>query len=382
MGFFDFLRRKRLEQEKPNLEMSLGEIRAKVDEEYKILNDNSTKLVERAKFLLNEIIPKLKSCLVFLGLINLEKRREDERLKAIVKENIRIYIYHLERLIEDFEKLNQTTDFNDHVIQIERIFENFSKNSAKSHEKATILVGTEFEAIHREFKNFSREFNPLKGEIMKNRERMEKLGKFAENFRKISDAEKAEEQIKNLIFELDAWRKQKEEEIQKKAEELKNFKESEGYKKDIEERGRIEEERRELEKEIWMLQKKINLKELARIHHGNERKHKIIKHYTENFKKAMEGDEQMELAKILKEAGVSGIDLDGAKEKSERLESYVSPNETKIRKMEKEAEKIKDEINEIGENKRAEEDKLERFKKRISELKLEAGEFFKTLGNV
>ena len=386
MGFFDFLRGKRQGQEKPNGEMPIGEIKARVDEEYKILNDNSTKLVGRVKFLLKGIIPNLKSCLAALGLINLEKRREDERLKAIVKENISGYMHHLERFIEELENILETMDFNDIITPIERIFANFSKNSAKSHEKATILVGAEFEAIHQEFKNFSQEFNPLKKEIMENREKMEKLGKFAENFHKISDAEKAEEQIKNLIHKLDAGKNQKEGEIRRKEEELKHLKESEGYKKDIGERNRLEEERRELEKEIGMLKKKINLKELAGIYHGDERKHKIIKGYIENFKKAMEEDEQLELAKILKEAGNWDIDLRRINEKSKMLAGYASQNEIKLNTIEKEAEKIKKEINEISENKRAEEDKLERFKKRkeslISELKSEAREFFKTPGNV
>jgi hypothetical protein len=383
MGFFDFLRKK--EKEEPKKEISIEKIKAKVKEEDKLLHDNSIKLKEKTKFLLDKIIPPLKSSLLSLGLIDFEKRREDERLKGIVKENLHIYMSHLEILIENLENLNQTADFNDYMTQIGDIFKFFSKNSAKSYEKATILVGEEFEAIQQDFKNFSQEFNSLRKEGLENKEKDEKLSKFAENLQKISDTEKAEEQIKNLILKLDAEKRQKGAEILKKEEELKNLRESESYKKDLEERERIEEERQKLEKEIWMIQKKIDLKGLAGMYHSNEKKHRIIKGYIENFKQAMEEDERMEFAKIVKEAKGLDVGLIEIKERSKKLNNYVSQTEIKIREIEKEAEKIKNELDEAGKNKKAEENKVEKFRKKkeilISELKSEAGEFFKTLKN-
>ena len=104
MGFFDFLRKKKVE-EKVKKELSIDEIKAKISEEEAVLRNKSLKFEEMTKSLIDILIPKLKNSLIPLRSINLEKRREDETLKGIVRENLNLYSSQLENFIETFSLL-------------------------------------------------------------------------------------------------------------------------------------------------------------------------------------------------------------------------------------------------------------------------------------
>lgn len=382
MGFFDFLRKKKTKEKIKN-ELSLGEIETRISEEEKDLRDKSLKVEERAKSLIRGLIPKLEKSIISLRLINLEKRKEDETLKGIVKENVNLYSSQLENFIRLLERAEEETDSNNYITRIGLILENFSKRSYKSYQRATILVGSEFEEIQNEFKRFFQEFKQVIREDFENKKKFEKLSEFTSNLQKISENIKFEEQIKNIVLNLDAEKRQKDTDIVKKEEEMKNLRESKDYKNDLEERKRVREEFEIIENYIQMLHKKIDLKDLAKLYHKNEQKHAIIKNFIRDFKEAMEKDERIEFAKIVKEARGLDVDFEEIITKRKRLINYANQSEVTIGEIEREIERIKDELHEIENNKKRKEKKLESFKKEkedfVNELKSKAEEYFLVL---
>ena len=379
MGFFDFLRKKKVE-EKVRKELSIDEIKAKISEEEAVLRNKSLKFEEMTKSLIDILIPKLKNSLIPLRSINLEKRREDETLKGIVRENLNLYSSQLENFIGSLERAKEETDSNGYIIRIGIIFENFSRSSSKSYQKANILVGAEFETIQKEFKVFFREFKPIMGKNIENRGKIEKLDELTSKLQKISESAKSEERTKNIILSLDTEKEQKDAELVKREEEIKNLRGSEQYKNGIEERKRTEKELVSMENDLNMLQKKIDLKDLARLYHKNEQKHKIIQKFILDFREAMEKDERIEFTKIIKETRGLDVDFKEITEKRKRLVSYVSESEIKEREIEIEIEKIKNKIYEIENNKKTGEKKLENFREEkeslVNELNSKAEEYF------
>jgi len=381
MWLFDFLRKRKTEEgTKIEKELSLENIRERMNKEEKNLKDSSIKIEEMTKYLLSDLIPKLKNNLILLKSVTLDKRKEDERLKNVVRENIKLYSSFFEKLIKDLENFILENYSNEYIIKINNIYENFSKSSAKSYQRASILVGAQFEAIQKTFKNFSQEFKMVIKEDFENRKRIEKLSKFTDNFHKISESKNIEEHVRTIILKLNAEKIEKEKEIVKGEEEIKNLKESDSYRKDLKEKEIMAEELRKLESDLQTLQKKIDLKDLARTYHTNEKRHRIIQDFIKDFKDSMEKDERIELAKIIKEARGLDVDFGEIINNRKRLANYTTKSEIIIKELEKEIENIKKIVSEIEKNKKTEEKRLNKFsgekENLINELKSEAKEFF------
>ncbi len=381
MGFFDFLKRKKIEEKvEIEQELSLEEIKSKISENKNAIEDNFKKLRIEIKPIITETISELKVCLLSLRSINLDKKRESEQLKGIVTENLYFYITHLEELIKNLENLDQTLNFNDYLLQVDYLFDDFSRKSAKRYDKATILIGKEFDEIKQVFKNFSRALNPIIAENVKNQEKIKKLARFIDNLKKISEAEKSEEQIKNIVQKLDIEKTRIASEIIQKEEEIKNMLSSRSYKNEQEEREKINNKLQELENELEDIQNNIDFKELARVYHTDEKKHQVIKKYTENFRKAIEDDRFSEFSKILIEQGLK-FDLASINAKIKKLSMHLGQTEEKLKIAEEKLAKIKNDLIEIETAKNEDGKRLEKISEKKSDLiialKFDAKNFFK-----
>lgn len=380
MGFFDFLRSKKPEEQKADREMSLEEIETSLKEEGKKLETSSLKIKERADSLINNIIPSLKESITSLEAIDLEKRREDERLKKLVQESLRVYVVNLEKLVEELEKIRQEKNLKDYIIQTMKIFDTFSRNSAKSYEKARILVGKEFDHIKDILREFSRDFKLIVVDNATNNKRLENLDMLSRILESISETEKIKEDINDNLQKLDTEKSKKELQVKKNEEEIRSFMESEDYKIGLEGIRKAKIELEQLENEIADMKEKINLKELARKYHWDKKRNEIIQMYIKDFKLAMEEDKGIMLAKIAEET--SGIDIRIAEinERKNKIEGYLSQNELRMGKIKEEAERFKNEIAKIESRKEAEFKKIEKFDEKKQDLtrklKSEAQIFF------
>jgi len=379
MGLFDFFKKKKVgEIVKAKKELIIDEIELRTREEIKSIDNESEKLGEKAVFITKDVVPLLKERVKVLKEVNLDKRREDQKLKIIIKENLSFYISHLEKLIENLEKINKSKDFKDCADKVNLIFEDFLKNSAKNYEKATILIGKEFEVINLIFKNMAQELNPLLAQNLENNKKKEKLKLLLEKFKNISEIQLTENQINKSVLSLELEKNNEQEEINKKEQEKQKLVNSKTYQEHKKEKEQIEEEKLDIKREIQDIKTKINLKELAKVYHGHEKKHKVIQRYMDNFDQAInEGNK--ELDNILKER-VLNFSLSAVAERKKKLEEHTNSSELAEKKLEKEIESKSIGLGEIDKKIEEEKVKLTKFSERrealVSEVKKEASEIF------
>ncbi|MFA6022760.1 MAG: hypothetical protein WC781_01590 [Candidatus Pacearchaeota archaeon] len=381
MGFFDYIKKINLFErketgagvestEEKSKELSLNEIREKLASKQRELSEKNEELNKKTKLLVKDNISLLKSCLNSLKAVNLDNRKEEEKLKEIVIENVNIYASYLEKFIIDLENF-------DNISQITRLFDDFSKNSNKSYQKGTILVGKEFEEIRNVFKKFVLDFNLLIKENQENNHKINKFKEFNARFNEITKTLDVEKEIREDISKLKEIKEKKEAEIIKNKNELHEIINSSHYNKDLEEKEKVKVEIKKLEDEIYEVLIKINLKELAKIYHGNEKKNRIIQEYIRDYKKAIEEDKDRNFEKIVKEARGESINLVERYNKINELKKQVFLNEIKRKQIEDLIENIEEQIKELSENINKEEKKISRFEDKRQEieskLKLEAG---------
>ena len=262
--------------------------------------------------------------------------------------------------------------------KINIIFEDFLKNSAKNYEKATILIGKEFEVINLIFKNMAQELNPLLAQNLENNKKKEKLKLLLEKFKNISEIQLTENQINKSVLSLELEKNNEQEEINKKEQEKQKLVNSKTYQEHKKEKEQIEEEKLDIKREIQDIKTKINLKELAKVYHGHEKKHKVIQRYMDNFDQAInEGNK--ELDNILKER-VLNFSLSAVAERKKKLEEHTNSSELAEKKLEKEIESKSIGLGEIDKKIEEEKVKLTKFSERrealVSEVKKEASEIF------
>jgi hypothetical protein len=378
MGFFDFLKNKKQVKEvvETKKELSIQEIeeesKSKIKDIDKEIYNSGALIVPIVK----ESIPLLKEGVERLKKVNLDKRREDQKLKIIINENLAFYISHLESLIDSLNKIDEKEELKDYTSKINLIFESFFKNSAKNYEKATILVGKEFESVNLVFKNISQTLNPLLTENLEKTTKKQKLSDILDKIESLKKLDETENKINEDILSLNQKNKKEQEGIREKEQDINNLIKSKEYRKHKEERDKVERAKLKIKEEIHEIREKINLKELAKIYHSVEKKHKVIQRYMENFDQAISED-NLEFDNILKER-VLNLSLSEVAERKKKLDEYINSSEVDVKKISKDIESRKNKINEI--NRRIEEEKVklikfnERKEALVSEVKKEANE--------
>jgi hypothetical protein len=298
MSFFDFFKRRKQEQVKKE-EISLSELdlflKKQVDNQERDIDLIRKSIKNNIENLVLELTSKKQS----LQEVNLKSRKEDERLKKIVAENINFYINYLERLISDLKNLDKNLTIQEYVSKIQIIFNIFKKNSDKSVEKATILVGKEFEEISEILRIFSRDFNKIivdNNSIFERIPILERLNNLILEFKNmVKTVNGIEEGIKKLRQDKERILNQK----KSIEEEYEKFKKSEKFKRYQETLKEHESEINNLNKRLLNLKGKINLKFLLKHFHNDEKKSILLRDYQERFLETLERDNNLEIIEII-----------------------------------------------------------------------------------
>lgn len=299
MGFMDIFRKKQVTQEdKP---ITFDKLDSFIVEETNNFNEKSENLRKELKQLNIEFSNNIQNKIPLLKLITLNKRRENEKLKELVLENLGLYIAHLKKLSEDLDRLDKK-EAKEYLDSMNSIFNNFSKNSATSFERATILIGKELEEVKEIIKEFVRNFN---SKIESNKHIFEKLSLIEDlknSLKELNDLREiiknSENSAKDLEFCILNYNKEK----QKTEKELEDFKKSSEYLEYIKEQDKIKQENKALNEDIFRLKQKIDFRLLLKYFHSNSKKSKIISHYLDDFQNSLKKDINLEIIFLIKEA--------------------------------------------------------------------------------
>lgn len=367
---------KQEKQEVPTKQISLQETLYTIQES---LKEREKKLDEMKKSAL-EKIEKFKLDIEMnvrvLENVNLEKRKENEKLKLTVLDNLKLYVDYLRNLIRDLDSINSLPP-TQYLLKASKQIESFNKNSKSAYEKATILIGDELGRTRETVKSFLSTISEILksskmvGEevsavsiVRKNYERIEEIK------RNIEDLEKLDSESKGIIERIS---KQEEENKQ----EIEKTKKSEGFKASEKEKETIKEELSALNNKIQEIKQKIDLKLLSKYYHTDLKKSSLINKYIDNFKEAMKKDTSLEIVSIVRES--KGIDVSVLEEIRKREKELLSLPESEIDKkisllnaeIEKQESERRSKEKEIEDNKKKADKLREREKELIEELKLE-----------
>lgn len=372
MGWLDFLKDRTKTEDKPKT-ISFDVAETLIENELK-KRDNEILLIKSIiNIRADKFISDLEKQIKILKNITLEERKENEKLKFVVLENLYSYIDDTWKLANNLKKI-------DYEVNIEFIFkginieiEAFNKNSQRKLAKTAILVGNELSKSEEIIKLFYKDIEKIaegnKKTIGKGEE-IKKLDGLKQSFLELNKV------YKDISKEVDDLKKEDEklkDGKNKIGKDLMFFKKSEEHISFIEQKSKLKQDIENLEEDVKLLKTKIDFKSLLNKFHEIERVRELIKNYRDNFLKTLECDKEFEIIELL---GHSQKDLDEEiKNISKRNVSLKKSEEEVVeRKLDEFASSIREKDFEIlnicnkieGENK-----KLKRFNENKNTLQNE-----------
>jgi hypothetical protein len=305
-----------------------------------------------------------------LNNFDINKKKVEDKIRLIVKDNLEKYIQYLEKLKLDLENLKED-DPEDILRKINEFLFAFDKKSVFSFQKANFLVGEELENTRKKINKFVKNLSEKsegKKELIEN---SKKIKYIEEKLTEIKIINKNKAELENLIKNLEEKRDEKNKQLKIKKEEIKKILQTKEYIENIKNIDDKKIKAEEMKKEINLLKESIEFKKLANIFHEDQKKMTKIKYFKENLNEAIEKNNTLELIEILKEGDIYN---DKIKEKIEKIEkikieiSEIKISEDKTIKIEEEMKKINIDIENIEKEIKIEKIKIEKIEKNKEEL--------------
>ena len=300
MGIFDFL--KKFSKKEPEIvvteKVEFSNIKYFLENKKQQLKLQEEEFLNKFKEINNNLINSLQEKIKQLENLDLDQKKAEDRIKIIVKENFKSYLYYVELLIKDISNLEEINSSLDMISKINSTFLNFQKKAETSYQKATYLIG-ELGQIKEEISNYFKKTETLikeNDDIIKISRILESIGKKLEELLKID----------NISKEIDKEKSKNEEKINEVNNKIRNHEEeiikiknSNEHKELLKNEETLNKKDSELEIQIIKIKNLINLKTLSGICHKSEKDMIIIKNYRNNFINAFKEDSNNKLKEIL-----------------------------------------------------------------------------------
>lgn len=287
----------------------------------------------------------MQEAITVIEKIDLSKRKEHEKIKTIVEENLRSYTAHLNRLVERLNNL-ENMEIKGYLNKMPLILNEFDRTSHSAFEKSTILIGNELQETRVLISEFFKDVNSIAKKSKPILEESELINKLDFLFGELKQNDLLLETLHLNQKESHRNLEIKELEYEKTNENISRIKISIDYKKDQEEKDKHKRMAVELDKKIQSAKDNINLKLLAKFFHENKKKDSIIKDYIANFKSALENDKNLEIASLVMEA--QDLDVKYLGEIQEKISELSKPlllkTDNKIIDLENNLKKLDSEI--------------------------------------
>jgi hypothetical protein len=363
-------------------EITFHEARVWIENKEKEIKNKENEIFSEFKKIINQFVNELDEKIIFLGDINVESKREEERVKSIVRGNLKSYIHQVKNLKENLNKLNDIS-LDKLIGSINKILVDFHQKSHINYQKAAFLAGDKMANTKNAINNFSKSLAEILDEdkelidssrtisLIK-----EKLGHLDENEGIVAEIDEKISSISGKIKE----NKKNEKIISEKIEKIKKSKEY------VENQKREEEVKQNLiilEKEIHQLKTIIDFKALGNAFHADRKKMDMIKDYRENFEDSFQKDYGTTIINLLKEVGMNtSIIIAKAQQiKREREEiEKIEKKEDETKELMVKREKLNLEIKNLDEEKSTLLKKDERTKANKEELTNSIKEKFEKIG--
>jgi hypothetical protein len=286
MGILDFFKSKEQNLKKEKIEFK--DISRWIIERREKERMKEIKAITNIKEIISELSLELSEKKEAFKSINIREKREHEKIKEVVIQNLEIYKDALDSFTQNLNYI-EGEQLEVFMSNLNKIVLDFEKRSKVPFERATILIGKELAGVKEVMSDFFKNINSL---FENNKLIISSL-----NILKIAENELQE--LKNLIKEkegilesqkvLESRRtnlKLEEESLEKKLDKEKN---SINYLNDQKSKEEATFRKKHLEKKILNLRTNIDFKSLESVHHRNEKQMKIIKNCENDFNGLIDG---------------------------------------------------------------------------------------------
>ncbi len=309
-----FTEEKVIEEKKTEM-VTLEQLYLKVDAKIKEISEKSSQLKKEIINRINQLEAEIKSPLESLEKTDISGKKEHDKIKIIVTENLDLYVTQLKRLISNIRNIGDL-EIKECIKQLFLILNDFNRTSRIPFEKANILIGKELQAVKDIVNNFLKDI----AKITDNKrlfDEMEISHKLSLLLSELTKNKNYEEEINQKKAYLEKELKRKDEEYALTKQKIDAVKNSSDYKKDMQEKEERKEKIKKLENALDLLKQKINFKLLAKHFHHDNKKSQIILSYANNFKSSVKNDSSLAIIDFAKEA--QGIELSSLKELRDKM---------------------------------------------------------------
>jgi len=381
MGIRNFIKKifSSEEQVKEKEKINLSKLESWISENKQELEKKEKEVSESIKFRIKSLISELESHIPILEKVDISHKKAEEKIKLVVKENLSLYVRYLHKLIESLKSINEEKPLD----SLDIIFDDFSKKSEITYQKATFLIGKELGRVKEIISQFSKDIKEIVNQNNEIYSKIRIIREIEKKHKERKNIEDSENKIKAQQEQINLRINDKKSAINILNSEIEEIKKSKDYLEKKEAEKEKEKEKENLIKEIAKLREQIDFKHLAGIFHVNEKKMKTIKDYSEHFLQSLETDNGKSLLNLLIEANYSKevqeklqvlinrqkeINNFNQKDETLELESEIKKIEHEIIILEEEnsrLEKAKDKLAENNKN------LIENIKKELEKLNLE-----------
>ncbi len=307
MGIFDFFRKITKTENIQGIVIEklsfskIGDWIEKKTKENELKEKESILVIENK---INDFIKELREKILVLEGVDVELKKEKDRIKNIVKEGRTEYIESLEELIERLNNLN-SYKLEKFIEKINKVFLDFNKSSFKNYERATILIGKEMRSIKENLKDFSKNILKIFDEAKPLLDSSKNLLIIQEKLNTIVSINKILEGINEKKLNLSKKITEKEEESKILKQNLGEIKTSQSYLENFAKQKKIVSLQEESEKNILELKQLIDFKSLSNFFHTLPEQMNIVKEHKENFQINFERDNGKVMLELLDMAKLS-----------------------------------------------------------------------------
>ena len=381
MGIWDIFKKKK--EEPPQLQkLSQEELQDWLKSKQKEVSKQEQQLFHEVKERINTLAQELTEEISALNQVDFEKKKEREKIKAIVQENFRNYIIKLERLINKIQEIENSSNV---INQINKIFYDFEKRSKPNYEKATYLIGKEMADTKESIKSFFRDIE----RIVKNNQKQIEESQIVKEIKEEVEKYKQIQETNSKIIEEIEEQAQKINKIkgilQKYKEDKEEIKNSQVYHEKERKIKQLEIKKQELETNKTKLKQLISFKSLTNIYHKNQKEMGILKEYRENFKQTFNKTRGEDLFNLLKDSSLYTEEMSNLIQKINNIKQELSNTKiehTELNSLDNSIKNLEYEIEQITLNKENrektqtkfkenKEDILESLKKKLRSLNIE-----------
>ena len=361
MGIFDFFRKKKNVEIRAE-KVYLSKIEDWINIKIKEIDAKNKKSFLLIKDKVNILEQEMKGKIIEAGEIDIEKKKSDERIKAVVGEGRKKYLEFVKNLLDDLKNLEEKEPEKSFE-EINKIFSDFNKKAHMSYERATILIGKEMGNIKDSLKFFSKEILEIFNENKNIIDSFSAIKNVQLKLKQKEDFEFDIIEINKLINSLEGEITEKEKENERILSEIERIKKSPKHFEYLNKQEKLKSLKRELNEKFNELRHFIDFKALAKFHHIFEGKTEVINFHKDKFQQTFEKDNGENIIDLLDSANLNNKNISDKiseinKNKKEILEYEDCKDKTTDLHLKN--EKIILEINELKKSREKEEKRLDK----------------------